>query len=311
MLVRTATIEQAQLPRSTELTGKVIMDPSAGGKVQPIQAGRIETNGTGLPNLGQSVRKGQVLAYVVSSASALERSSQASQIAELKANQQTVEKKVQRLTTLSDTVPRKDIEAAQGELQSIQDRLKALSVGLSAKEALIAPISGVIATVNVVAGQVVDARDVAFEIVDASQLRIEALAYDTQLLGNIASASVMLNGVAVPLTFVGTARSLREQALPIQFRAQNANLKEFAIGQTLNIVVQQKSSLTGFALPSSAIVKNPSNQTAVWVKTAPERFEIRTVLTEALDASRAVVVSGLKAGDRVVVQAANLISQVR
>jgi membrane fusion protein, heavy metal efflux system len=311
MLVRTIAIEPAQLPRSTELTGKVIMDASAGGKVQPIQSGRIETYGAGLPNLGQAVKKGQVLAYVVSSATALERSSQASQIAELKANQQTIEKRVQRLNALSDTVPRKDIEAAQGELVSIQERLKALSVGLSAKEALIAPISGVIATSNAVAGQVVDARDVVFEIIDTSQLRIEALAYDTQLLGNIASASVMLNDVPVPLAFVGTARALKEQALPIHFRAQNAGLKNFAIGQTLTITVQQKKMLTGFALPNSSIVKNQSNQAAVWVKTAPERFEVRTVLTEPLDAARAVVLSGLVAGDRVVVQAANLISQVR
>jgi len=72
--VRTLPTEAASLPRSFELNGQVVMDPNAGGKVQPLNAGRIEPGPRGLPNLGQAVRKGEVLAYVVSSASAIERS---------------------------------------------------------------------------------------------------------------------------------------------------------------------------------------------------------------------------------------------
>ncbi|MBQ0937925.1 efflux RND transporter periplasmic adaptor subunit, partial [Ideonella paludis] len=56
--VRTLTTTAAELPRSVELTAKVLMDPNAGGKVQPLNAGRIEPGPRGLPNPGQSVRKG-------------------------------------------------------------------------------------------------------------------------------------------------------------------------------------------------------------------------------------------------------------
>ena len=73
LAVRTLVTEAAELPRTVELGAKVLMDPNAGGKVQPLNAGRIEPGPRGLPNPGQTVRKGEVLAYVVPSAAPIER----------------------------------------------------------------------------------------------------------------------------------------------------------------------------------------------------------------------------------------------
>ena len=56
--VRTVVAEEASLPATVELTGRVVLDSNAGGKVQPTQAGRIEAGPRGLPQLGQAVRKG-------------------------------------------------------------------------------------------------------------------------------------------------------------------------------------------------------------------------------------------------------------
>jgi multidrug efflux pump subunit AcrA (membrane-fusion protein) len=58
-------------------------------------------------------------------------------------------------------------------------------------------------------------------------------------------------------------------------------------------------------------MKNAANQTVVWVKTAPEKFEPRTVTLEPLDGTRVAVTSGLKSGDRVATQGATLINQIR
>jgi cobalt-zinc-cadmium efflux system membrane fusion protein len=77
--VRTRPTEASALPRTIELQGKVVMDPNAGGRVQPMQAGRIEPGPRGLPALGQAVRKGEVLAFVMPSTGALERSNQTAQ----------------------------------------------------------------------------------------------------------------------------------------------------------------------------------------------------------------------------------------
>ena len=61
----------------------------------------------------------------------------------------------------------------------------------------------------------------------------------------------------------------------------------------------------------ASLMRNPANQTIVWVKTAPERFEPRTVTLEPLDGVNVAVTSGLNAGDRVATQGATLINQVR
>jgi membrane fusion protein, heavy metal efflux system len=99
--------------------------------------------------------------------------------------------------------------------------------------------------------------------------------------------------------------------LPLTFRAQGAALNSLAVGQPVRVFVQTKDKVKGIAVPVASLMKNPSNQTVVWVKTAPERFEPRTVTTQSLDGVRVSVTAGLKAGDRVVTQGASLINQVR
>jgi len=309
--VRTQVAEAGELPRSFALNGRVVMDPNAGGLVQPLNAGRIEPGPRGLPSPGQVVRKGEVLAYVRPSVAPLERSSQAAELAELRAARTLAEQRVARLRELADTVPRKDIEAAESEARSLADRVAAIGAGLDTREPLLAPASGVVAAAHVVAGQVVDARERVFEIVDPARLRIEALAYDAALAADVGGASLVVGTERVPLAYVGAARSLREQALPLIFRAEGPALAALAVGQPVRVFVQGQGRVKGIAVPVASLMRNPANQTIVWVKTAPERFEPRTVTVEPLDGVRVAVTSGLQAGDRVATQGAPLINQIR
>ena len=303
----------AELARTVELNGKVTMDPNAGGKVQPLYAGRIEAGPRGLPEPGQAVRKGEVLAYVVPTSAPTERANQSAQLAELRASKSLADKRVARLKELTDTVPRKDIEAAESEAQSLAGRIAAVGggIGIASREALVAPVAGVIASANVVAGQVVDARELLFEIVDPQRLRIEALAFDAALAADIGSAVLAVGSQRVPLTFIGAARSLRDQALPLTFRARGPELSRLAVGQPVRVYVQSKALVKAIAIPVASLMKNPSNQTIVWVKATPERFEPRTVTFDPLDGVNVAVTSGLQAGDRVATQGATLINQIR
>jgi cobalt-zinc-cadmium efflux system membrane fusion protein len=309
--VRTVPVIEAALPRSFELSGKVVMDPNAGGKVQALIAGRLEPGPRGFPSLGQRVDKGEVLAWVVPSTGMIERSNQSAQLAELRAAKGLAEKRLARLKELADTIPRKEIEAAESEIDSLNGRIAALGAGLSNRDALVAPVSGVIAMSNAVAGQVVEAREGVFEVVDPTRLRIEALAYDTAQALDVVSGSLAVGDARVPLVFVGAARSLREQALPLMFRGEGHALTNLAVGQPVKVYALTKSTVQGYRVPAAALVKNPANQTIVWVKAAPERFEPRTVTVEPLDGANVAVTAGLKAGDRVVVRAATLVNQVR
>lgn len=310
--LRTLAVAAGEHARAFELAGTVVMDPNAGGKVQAALAGRLEAGPQGLPLPGQSVKKGQVLAYVVPTAGALERSSQLAQQAELRAAQGLAERRVARLRELADTVARKDIEAAESELQSLTARLAAVGAGLRQRDALVAPVSGVIASSNAVAGQVLDAREQVFEVVDPARLRIEALAYDPAQAQDVAGASLALpGGQSVPLRFLGAARSLREQALPLSFAGDAQALSQLALGQSVRLVVQTRSRVAGLQVPLAALQKNPSNQAIVWVKTAPESYAPRVVRIQPLDGVHVAVTDGLQPGERVATQGASLLNQIR
>ena len=311
--LRTVTVEEKSLPKTVELTGRVANDPNTGGNVQPTQAGRIEAGPRGLPQLGQTVRKGETLAVVRASTAAIERANQVAQTAELKANRDQARKRLARLEQLEGTVAQKDIDAARTDVDSLTQRLAAVSGSVSATEVLTAPVSGVIAAAHAMAGQVVNAGDVLFEIVDPARLVVQASAFDTALLGNIASATASPSaGTTVALRFVGAGRTLQEGAIPLQFNTvASKGAVALAVNQPVKVYVQTKETVLGFAVPTGAVVKNPSNQDIVWVHTGPEVFEARPIRMVALDGANVSVVNGLKAGDRVVTQGAPLVNQVR
>ena len=120
-----------------------------------------------------------------------------------------------------------------------------------------------------------------------------------------------VGGQRVPLTFVGSARSLRDQALPLVFSAQGEALSALALGQTLTVHVQSGQSVKGQLVPVTAVLKSPSNLSMVWVKQSPEHFVPRVITHQPIDGVSVVVTSGLKAGERVVTQGASLLNQIR
>jgi hypothetical protein len=84
-----------------------------------------------------------------------------------------------------------------------------------------------------------------------------------------------------------------------------------AIGQPVTVVAQSKERIKGVVLPAQAVVRNPSNEPIVWIKSGAERFIPQPVQFRPLDANTVVVTQGLSADNRVVVQGAPLIAQIR
>ena len=76
-------------------------------------------------------------------------------------------------------------------------------------------------------------------------------------------------------------------------------------------MVRTRSSLEGVPMPAAALVRSASNESIVWVKAAPERFEPRRIRSQPLDGSRVLVTDGVRPGERVVVEGAPLLNQVR
>lgn len=309
MAIRTVMARANEYPLTVELNGRVGIDPNAGGRVQAPFAGRIEPGLKGLPVAGQRVEKGQVLVHVRPVAGAIERGNQQAQLVEIQTNRRLAEQRVKRLESLEGTVPQKEIEAARAELVSLVGREKAVSASVGGNEAITAPASGIIATANVLSGQIVEARDVLFEIIDPERMVVEALTTDPALAGRIGSAN--LAGLpGVELSLLGGGRSLRDGALPVNFRASARNAP-LAVGQPVTVVARLTEKVKGISLPAAAVVRNPSNEPIVWIKAGAERFVAQPVELRPLDAETVVVVKGLSSDNRVVVSGAALINQIR
>jgi multidrug efflux pump subunit AcrA (membrane-fusion protein) len=311
LTLRTLVGERGEQSLSVELSGKVVIDPASGGRVQTMIGGRIEAPDEGIAPLGKAVKKGELLARVHPAVAPLELGSQTAQAAELRAALGVAEKRLIRLRELEATVARKDLDIAEAEVQSLRERVAAIGRSLRHHDELRAPVSGIVAAANIVAGQIVEPRDVLFEIIDPANLRVEALAYDSRLAADIAGAYGSAGpGQEVLLSFVGAGRSLREQAIPLLFRVDGGTAT-LALNQPLRVFAQTRSQVTGVPLPAAAVVKNSANQDIVWVKTAAERFIPRPVRTLPLDGMRIAIVDGLAGGERIVVQGAALLNQVR
>lgn len=308
--LRTAQVQMQETAATVEFSGKVVVDANASGVVQASQAGRIEPGPKGLPTLGQKVVKGQPFAYVRPQLSSLERSANLAQLAELDSQLNISERKVQRYEQLQGSVPQSAMESARIELESLKKRRQAVAAGLQASEVLLAPVTGTVSAVRAVIGQVVDAKDVLFEVVDTGRLGVEALAYDAQVLKGLAVASAVIPGGSLELQYVGGGQQLREQAIPLLFRVKNAKAP-VAVGQPVKVIAQTSQKIQGAPVALAALVKGSANQASVWVHTAPERFVLRKVSSQALDAGQVVVTSGLASGERVVVEGAGLLAQVK
>ena len=310
LALRTTRGSVEALAQTVEFSGRIVAEPNAGGRVQASQAGRIESGPNGLPVLGQRVVKDQVLAYLHSIPSSIERGNQQAQLAELAGQREIAQKRVARNEQLEGLVSQKDMEAARLELQSLAQREQAIGAALNQPEALRAPVTGVVGAAYVVAGQLVDVRELLFEVVDPKRLAVEALAYDPALPDAIQSATAIVPGGQLKLAYLGGGRVLREQALPLLFRVRETTVA-LAVGQPVKVVAQTARSVQGVALPSAAVVKNSNGENVVWVHTAAERFTPRAVRFHALDVGRVAVTAGLAAGERVVVEGASMLAQVR
>lgn len=311
MGLRTLIAPETEAAVTVQLPARVVADPNASGQVQSARGGRIEPGPKGLPLAGQTVRQGEVLAWVRYQAEPYALAGQQAQRAELRASRELAEQRVKRLESLAGTVPRKDIEAARIEVQSLQAREQSISASLDAREPLRAPIAGVIARMEMRAGQIVESREVLVEVIDPARLMVEASTPDVALGAKLTAASLLgIDGVTLQL--VGAARALRDGVLPLNFRVRSsAGATPLAVGQPVVLVAALKERRKGIVLPAAAVVRSPANESVVWIKSGAERFVPQPVQVQALDTATVLVTQGLAADNRVVVQGAGLVAQIR
>ena len=309
--IRTAALQTGTFRRSAELPGRIIPDPNASGFVQTATSGRLSPPPGGFPRLGTPVKQGDVLAYVTPPMQAIDVSDMRQRQGELDQQISIVERRLARYQALasSGAVARAQLEDTKLELEGLQDRRAALDRVRRDPDALIAPVSGVIADGSPVAGQIAQTNAVVFHIIDPAKLWIEALSFEAHASPGPASAKTS-SGTPLALDFRGSGLADRSQSIPVHFaiRDETSGLRA---GQFVTVFVESGEQKQGLAVPRTAVVRGANGQDFVFEHATAERFEVRPVRVEPLDAERMLISAGLEAGRRVVVQGAELLDHVR
>jgi RND family efflux transporter MFP subunit len=311
--VRTITARQETTQRSVNLIGRVIADPNRTGLVQSISGGRVIAPEGGLPHIGQTVAKGQVLAEIERALPQADRTTLSEKAGEIDQIIAVTEAKLKRLRQLAErgVALQSLVTEAEIELEGLRRRRDVIRETRLEPEILRAPISGVIAAAKVVPGQVVHAQDIMFQIVDPKGFWVEALVYGEVAPASLTDASVVgLDGKSTKLVFQGFSRTLQQQAAVMHFAIPDAP-DDFNIGQPVTVVAKTGAATPGIVVPRDAIARSSNGETIVLEHHEPENFVAVPVRTLPLDATRVIVASGVKEGERIVIRGVDLVNQIR
>jgi cobalt-zinc-cadmium efflux system membrane fusion protein len=307
--IRTVFTEERTYPRSIEMPGRVIPDPNRAGYVQASVAGRLIPPPGGFPRLGARVAAGDVLALVQPAINSADATTQQQQARELDQQLALVERRLERLRQIQSVVARAQIEDAELELAGLRTRRANLDRAPREPEKLVAPVSGVVASVQAIAGQIADPGTAIYLIIDPDALWVEALSYDVHALAAEASGR-MANGGTLQLLHRGSGLADRNQAVPVQFSIEG-RAGALRPGQMLTVLARSTEERRGIALPRAAVVRGANGQSIVYEHSNAERFVPREIRVAPLDGERVLAISGIEPGRRIVVQGAELLNQIR
>lgn len=312
--IRTAAAQEQAAERAITLIGRVVADPNRGGLVQSTVGGRVVPPEGGLPRLGQTVARGDILALIEPPLPAADRTTIGDRQGEIDQLIASAETRLARARTLAATGAgiRTQVVDIEIELEGLRRRRGLLSQARAAPEILRAPAAGVIASAGIRAGQVIEARDVLYQIVDPAGLWVEASAFGPEAasLRFGAVSATAGSGAPMALQFLGFGRALLQQATLVHF-AIEAPPPGLSLGQPVTVVAQVGEAVSGIVLDRAAVVRGGNGETIIWRQLAPERFEAVPIRVEPLAADRVMVVAGLEVGARIVLRGAGFINQIR
>ncbi|MDP3545019.1 MAG: efflux RND transporter periplasmic adaptor subunit [Phreatobacter sp.] len=309
LAIRTLFTDERTYPRSVEMPGRIIPDPNRAGYVQASVAGRLIPPPGGFPRLGARVTAGDVLALVQPAINSADATTQQQQARELDQQLTLVERRLERLRQIQSVVARAQIEDAELELAGLRTRRANLDRAPREPERLVAPVSGVVASVQAIAGQIADPGTAIYLIIDPDALWVEALSFDVHALAAEASGQ-LADGGTLQLLHRGSGLADRNQAVPVQFSIE-AKAGALRPGQLLTVLARSTEERRGIALPRAAVVRGANGQSIVYEHSNAERFVPREIRVEPLDGARVLAISGIEPGRRIVVQGAELLNQIR
>lgn len=310
--LRTLGLRREPLAAQAEWPGRVIADPAASSHLEAPEAGHARPGPAGWPRIGQTVAAGEVLLHWQPRRAALDEERLRAERERLGLARRQAEARRDRLRHLEGFIAARELIEAEAELASLRADAAALSRGL-AEQPLRAPVAGVLIEVAVSAGETLEAGAPLLRIADPARLIVEALAPDASLGALAPDAHARWparEDVALALRLIDGGGAFRGQRVPWRFALVEPPAG-LLVGQPLRVRVRGAGEQVGLTLPRAALLAGEDAAPTAWVHVAPEVFESRRLAVAPLDAGRVTLLRGASAGERVVVQAAVLLGQVR
>lgn len=297
--------------------GEALLTAAAPGQVQPAGA---------FPRIGQSVKQGQLLAYLVprlggeTDLASLRAATDQARVAHELARQELA-----RLEGLykEEAVPEKRVLAARAaeasaraELAAAQQRLGQVG-GAGGGIPLRAPVAGTLAEVRVSPGAFAAEGAPLFHIVDRSRLWLELRVPESEAarLANPGGAAFKVAGMDASveivagsngrLVAVGGMVDATTRTVPVVFEFTPGALA-LPVGMAVQAQVFVGGVREAIAIPTSSVL-DEGGLSVVFVMTGGESFERRQVRLGARDGDWVEVLNGLTPGSRVVSRGAWLV----
>ena len=310
---------------SVAATGTIKAQPDGEALLAAPMAGLVRPAG-GFPRVGQTVKKGQVLAYFVPRLGGeTDHASLEAAASRTRIGLDQAQRERERMESLfkDEAIPEKrllEAKASEGiavaEHDAAQQRLAQLGDG-SGGIALRAPIDGVVADVPVVPGAFVAEGAPLIHIANTGKLWLEARVSESDIgrLGTPSGAWFAADGYtgdfnietgkSGKLVAVGGVVDAATRTIPVIFEFTNPD-RALPLGMTVKVRLFAGGGHEGVLVPADA-VQDESGTSVVYVQASGESFARSIVQVGTRDGERIEIKAVLEPGQRIVSRGAYLI----
>ena len=303
--IQLAAAAPRELGTAISFPGEIRFDEDRTAHVVPRVPGVVEAVQA---ELGQAVKRGQVLAVIASQ-----------QISDLRSEQQAAQRRLElaRLTFQREQqlwqerisaeqdylLARQALQEAEIALANARQKVAAIGpAGAGNRYELRAPFDAVVVEKHLTVGEVVDETSNAFTLSDLSRVwatfAVAPRDLDKVTTGRNVTVSAPDLGAQVEgkVNYVGSLLGEQNRAATVRATLANPN-GAWRPGLFVNVAVNVERFNAAVVVPESAL-QNWEEQTVVFART-DEGFEARPVKTGRRDAGQVEITAGLAAGTQV------------
>jgi membrane fusion protein, heavy metal efflux system len=271
---------------------------------------------------GQVVRKGQQLAVLQSVDIGKARAESITAQTRLDLAKKAFERK--RSLAAENIVPAREVQEAEAGVATAEAEVRSARAGLGALGAsdessdsseliLRSPVDGTVIERNAIQGQMADPAQPLFRIGDLSLLWLVVHAFERDAVRLTPGSTARVGFAALPgraftgsVTLVGKQVDASSRTIPVRIEVSNSEqLLRPGMSATAWVPVG-KTSEKVIAVPVAAL-QRIENEWLVFVPAGQDTFEIRPVGRGRDLGTEIEIVSGLRAGERVVIEGAFLL----